>query len=50
MVGLQWGPLPAQHFGPMGTGVTSWPLTGSQGLKNGICKAAAMFKASELQG
>lgn len=50
MVGLQWGPPPAQHFGPMGTGVTSWPLMGGQGLKNGICKAAAMFEASELQG
>lgn len=35
---------------PPATTVISWPLMGSQGLKNPNHKAAAIFKGSELQG
>lgn len=35
---------------PAVTAVTPWLLTGSQGLKNHIPKASAIFKGSELQG
>lgn len=36
--------------GPAVMAVPSWPLRGSQGLKNHIHEAAAIFKVSELQG